>query len=1010
MAARIMQMPAPAASRRETSTGRMNVAPAFRGRVSAAQTQGMPHAVQRAQERLTVNAPKADPSFADAETSRDIEAGTASGSPLPIDVREFMEPRFGADFGGVKIHADESAHRLSARLGARAFAYRNHIFFGGGEYRPQTEEGRALLAHELTHTIQQQAVVQRREEAVVSHIAPVQVQRLGLDTVLNYIADKANIIPGFRLFTIVLGVNPINMNDVDASPANVLRAAIEFMPGGGLITQALDNSGIFEKVADWVAQQVKALGMVGSAIKQALTDFLKTLGPSDFLSPGAAWERAKGIFTGPIDQIKNTVKGFVSGIIDFVKEAILKPIAKLAEGTPSYDLLKGVMGKDPITGETADDSADLMIGGFMKLIGQQDVWENMQKSGAVAKAWAWFKGALADLKAFVLEIPPTFIAAFKSLELIDIVLVPRAFAKLAGVFGNFLGRFISWAGEAVWNLLEIIFNVVKPGAMAYVKKTGGALKGILKNPLPFVGNLGKAAKLGFQNFGSNFLTHLKAGLLDWLTGSLPGVYIPKALSLPEFGKLALSVLGLSWAQIRAKIVKALGPNGEKIMQGLEAAFDVIKALVTGGPAAAWKVIQDKLTNLKDTIVDGIISFIKEAVVTKAIPKLVAMFIPGAGFISAIISIYDMVMVFVQKIAKIIQVVTAFIDSIVAIAGGAIGAAAAKVESILAGLLSLAINFLAGFAGLGKAADKVRGVITKVRDTVDKALDTAVNFIVGKAKALFGSLFGSGKGDERTPAQKQADLDKAMKDARARQSAPQATEVSIRAGLGKIKSQYKMKSLDLVVDSKDDAKEKLHIAGEINPTAQTPVVEIPNTQIVGPLGIVRKMLSWEESTLKHFFTDQIWAKVMAVPGDYKSAEIDIRHKVSISDTIKNTDNVIKPKTVDAAATTLADKGYPVQGKKEREGIVATARKFLQKANNDISNLFLGSARPNRSIGKKYDPGDGGDAASPVHNQQKSDFVDTWGFKDEEFVITIERQSKKRGTTDVTETRTSKGNPH
>src|SRR4029453_17600694 len=128
-----------------------------------------------------------------------------------------------------------------------------------------------------------------------------------------------------------------------------------------------------------------------------------------------------------------------------------------------------------------------------------------------------------------------------------------------------------------WNLLEIIFDVVKPGLTGYIKKTGAALKSILQNPMPFLGNLVNAAKLGLNNFASNFGEHLKAGLIDWLTGSLQGVYIPKALTLPELGKFALSVLGITWAQIRGKIVKALGPTGEKIMQGLETAFDVVVA-------------------------------------------------------------------------------------------------------------------------------------------------------------------------------------------------------------------------------------------------------------------------------------------------------------------------------------------------------------------------------------------------------------------------------------------------
>jgi len=546
------------------------------------------------------------------------------------------------------------------------------------------------------------------------------------------------------MFTVILGVNPINMSSVDRSAANILRAMIEVMPGGSLVSEALANHGIFDKVGTFVEQQVDALGMVGSTFKQAIDQFIEGFDLTDLADPGGLWDRAKSIFTAPIDQLIDFAAGLVSGIVDLIKEVILKPIAQLAEGTEGYALLKAVMGKDPITGDPYPQTAENIIGPFLKLIGQDEIWQNMQKSGAIPKCFAWFQGVLSELMGFVNEIPGLFVKAFTELELADIVLVPRAFAKLAGVFGDFLGRFTSWVGDKIWKLLEIIFDVVSPGAWGYIQKTGAALKSILQNPLPFVGNLVKAAKLGFQNFAGNIVTHLKRGLLDWLTGSLEGVYIPTALSLPEMGKFALSVLGITWAQIRAKIVKALGPNGETIMRGLETAFDIVVALVKGGPAAAWELIKDKLTSLKDQVVSGIISFITRTIVTKAIPKLIAMFIPGAGFISAIISIYDTIMVFVEKIKKIKQVVTAFIDSIVAIAGGSIGAAAGKVESILSGLLSLAISFLAGFVGLGRVADKVREVVTKVRETVDKAIDTAITWIVTKAKALFAKLFGKGK--------------------------------------------------------------------------------------------------------------------------------------------------------------------------------------------------------------------------------------------------------------------------
>jgi Domain of unknown function (DUF4157) len=704
--------------------------------------------------------------------------GKGAGQPLAPHIQEAIENSFEMDLSSVRLHTDARAQESAQQLSARAFTHGSDIFLGPGEHASDL----SLIAHEAAHVVQQQsgqapqrlsadrgdryeaeadraaAAVQRGDSFTVQErVGPGRVQRSAVSRALDWIADKANIIPGFRMFTIVLGVNPVNMSHVDASAANVLRAVLEMVPGGGLITQALESSGIFDKVGAWVAQQIKTLGMIGSAIKQALLDFIDSLGLSDAFHMGDVWDRAKRIFTDPIDRIINFVKGLVSDIIKFIKDAILQPLAKLAEGTRAYPLLKAVLGHDPITGEPVPDDASAILGGLMTLAGQEEMWENIKKANAMARLAAWFKGAKASLIAFVKQVPGLVISTIKSLELSDIILLPRAITKVVKVFGGFVVDFISWVGNAVWNLLEIVFDVVSPGAWSYIKKTGAALKSILKNPLPFVRNLVRAAKLGFENFVANILTHLKAGLIDWLTGSLPGVYIPKALTLGEVGQFAMSVLGITWAQIRAKIVKALGPNGEIIMKGLETAFDVVVALVKGGVSAAWELIKEKITNLKDMVIDGIQSFVIDTIVKKAIPKLIAMFIPGAGFISAIISIYDTIKVFIEKLAKMIAVVKSFVDSIVAIAAGQIEGAAKRVEGALAGVLSLAISFLAGFLGLGNISSKIMGVIEKVRAAVDKALDVAIEWIVGKARAAFAGLFGRGKNESPEEKQKRLDL-------------------------------------------------------------------------------------------------------------------------------------------------------------------------------------------------------------------------------------------------------------
>jgi hypothetical protein len=668
----------------------------------------------------------------------EIQSNMAGGAPLAPEVRGFMEPRFGADFKHVRVHTGEPSAELNRKVNARAFTVGEHVFFGKGAYQPETHEGRELIAHELTHTIQQGAVVQhdrqvqRAEHPVVTERSPARVQRFGIGAALDYIADKANLIPGFRMLTIILGMNPVNMSPVARTPANVLRALIEVMPGATLITQALDGAGVFDKVGAWIDEQVKSLGLTAAALKASLMDFLNSLSWGDVLDLGGVWDRAKRIFTAPVDRLITFAGNAVSAVVQFVKDAILMPIAKLAEGTRGWDLLIAVLGKNPITGAPVPRTAETLIPGFLKLIGKEEIWDNMVKAKAIPRAWAWFQHALTGIAALVNSIPTRFTAAFKSLELSDIILIPKAFAKIAGVFGNFILDFVTFAGNAVWTLLELIFEVVSPETLKYIKKTGAALKSILENPLPFAKNLVRAAVLGFQHFADNFGQHLKSGLIDWLTGSLPGVYIPKAFELGEIVKFVFSVLGISWQNVRQKLVAVIGETAVKV---LETTFDIVVTLVKDGPAAAWEKIKEYLTNLKDMVISGITDFVVETIVKKAVPKLIAMFIPGAGFISAIVSIYDTVMVFVNKISQIIQVVTGFIDSIVEIAGGAIDSAAAKVEGTLARLLSLAINFLAGFLGLGKVADKVMEVIQKVRAVVDKGIDALIKWIVTAAKSL-----------------------------------------------------------------------------------------------------------------------------------------------------------------------------------------------------------------------------------------------------------------------------------
>ena len=83
-------------------------------------------------------------------------AGTkGAGSKMRAGTMQEMEAGFGTGFGNVNIHTDRKAEQMSKKIGAQAFTHGNDIYFNEGKYNPDSKEGKHLLAHELTHTIQQ---------------------------------------------------------------------------------------------------------------------------------------------------------------------------------------------------------------------------------------------------------------------------------------------------------------------------------------------------------------------------------------------------------------------------------------------------------------------------------------------------------------------------------------------------------------------------------------------------------------------------------------------------------------------------------------------------------------------------------------------------------------------------------------------------------------------------------------------------------------------------------------
>ena len=95
------------------------------------------------------------PNMASAALMNQIQHTRGGGQVMDANTRSFMEPRFGMDFSGVRIHADNQAAGMNREINAKAFTVGSDIYFNRGAYNPEGAKGKKLLAHELTHTMQQ---------------------------------------------------------------------------------------------------------------------------------------------------------------------------------------------------------------------------------------------------------------------------------------------------------------------------------------------------------------------------------------------------------------------------------------------------------------------------------------------------------------------------------------------------------------------------------------------------------------------------------------------------------------------------------------------------------------------------------------------------------------------------------------------------------------------------------------------------------------------------------------
>ncbi len=554
-----------------------------------------------------------------SNASNDLEnrlnSTQGGGSAIPEETRTPMESTFDADFSKVRVHTGRESTQMNKELGAHAFTHGNDIYFNEGKYNPGSNSGKQLLAHELTHTIQQGAAPIKAKSERLSNVAQPFIQKKGwlqkkIESGLNWAAER--LIPGYTLLNVILGKNLITDEPVERSGVNIIRGYMRLWPViGSILLSELEETDTLTEAGKWVDVQVAKFG------------------------------------------------------IDF------------------------------------NDIANRL----------RLMWDEMS-------IWNGIDGNVAIFKKYI---------------------------------GPVLGKFLAFSSVVNEKVKELRFEgalrlVGATELLEALKKSPQALKKVIDDPKLILKYFMNALKQGFSQFKENFIDHFKNALLGWLFGKAAemGVEIPKKLDIVGFFHLITQLVGCTYQQIRKQAVKKLGASGEAIVSKMEKTVEFVHELVTEGPAALWRKVQEGISNLKEMFFSAITNLVLGEIIKVAVTKLLSMLNPAGAIIQLVMTLYRVIKFFIDWWDTIREIAQGILSSITHVALGNIELAANFIEKLMAKGMKLVIAFLAAIFGLGGIVDKVKKLIKKIADPIQKAVGKVIDWIVKKGKKLFKKLAAKGK--------------------------------------------------------------------------------------------------------------------------------------------------------------------------------------------------------------------------------------------------------------------------
>lgn len=298
----------------------------------------------------------------------------------------------------------------------------------------------------------------------------------------------------------------------------------------------------------------------------------------------------------------------------------------------------------------------------------------------------------------------------------------EAVASLEETFNQIEEENKSWLERAFDAVVGAIVAIIemKDMLLNILSKAADAIEAIILDPIGFLRNLISAIKLGFTNFASNALQHLKEGFIEWLMGNMPpSIQFPEKWDMKGIFQFVMSVLGLTWDNIKARATRMFGAT---VVAALETGFEIFMIIREEGIGGLWRYIQEQVGNLKTMVMDAIQNMLIEKVINAGITWIIGLFNPAGAFMKACKMIYDVITWFINNARRLLDLINSIVDSVALIVAGNLDRAANFVENSLRRAIPIVIGFLAGLLGIGDLSKKIQDILDRIQAPINRAID------------------------------------------------------------------------------------------------------------------------------------------------------------------------------------------------------------------------------------------------------------------------------------------------